>query len=86
MASTQRRDWLTALDDYIKPLEERFPDNPYRDQTQKWRDKILLDEAESRGRNLTSGLDISLTRPTNNAERKFRDRQPARRWIARAER
>jgi eukaryotic-like serine/threonine-protein kinase len=71
MASSRRRDWLTALDDYIKPLEERFPDNPYRDQIRKWRDKILLDEAESRGRNLTSGLDISLTRPTDNAERKF---------------
>ena len=50
---------------------ERFPDNPYREQTRKWRDKILLDEAESRGRNLTSGLDISLTRPRDNAERKF---------------
>jgi eukaryotic-like serine/threonine-protein kinase len=71
MASKERRDWVTALDDYVKPLEERFPDNPYRDQTRKWRDKILVDEADSRGRNLTSGLDIVLTRPTNNAERKF---------------
>ena len=71
MASSRRTDWLTALDDYIKPLEERFPDNPYREQTRKWRDKILVDEAESRGRNLTSGLDISLTRPRDNAERKF---------------
>jgi eukaryotic-like serine/threonine-protein kinase len=71
MASSRRSDWLTALDEYVKPLEERFPDNPYRDQTRKWRDKILLDEAESRGRNLASGLDISLTRPVNDAERKF---------------
>jgi serine/threonine protein kinase len=71
MASSRRTDWLTALDEYIKPLEERFPDSPYRDQTRKWRDKILLDEAESRGRNLTSGLDISLTRPKDNAEREY---------------
>ncbi len=62
---------MTALDDYINPLDERFPDNPYREQTRKWRDQILLEEAESRGKNLTSGLDISLTRPTDNAERKF---------------
>jgi serine/threonine protein kinase len=71
MASSRRGDWLTALDDYIKPLDERFPDNPYRDQTRKWRDKILLDEAESRGRNITSGVDTSFTRPGNDAERKF---------------
>jgi serine/threonine-protein kinase len=71
MASTRRSDWLTARDDFIKPLEERFPDNPYRDQTQKWRDKILLDEARSRGGVLTSGLEISMTQPADNAERKY---------------
>ena len=71
MASSRRADRNTALDEYIKPLDERFADHPYRDQTQKWRDQILLEDAESRGKNLTSGLDISLTRPDTDAERKF---------------
>jgi serine/threonine-protein kinase len=71
MASTDEHDWKTARDEYLDPLDQRFKDNPYREQTQKWRDKILLDEADSRGRNLASGLDIPLTRPNTNAERKF---------------
>jgi len=71
MASTRRADWVTARDDYLNPLDERFPNNPFKEQTQKWRDKILLEDAESRGRNLASGLDTSFTRPSNDAERKF---------------
>ena len=71
MASTRRTDWVRARDEYLNPLDERFKNNPYKEQTQKWRDKILLDEAEGRGKNLASGLDIPLTRPANNAERKF---------------
>jgi hypothetical protein len=71
MASTNDRDWKTAQDEYLDPLDQRFPENPYREQTQKWRDRILLERAESRGRNLASGLDIPLTRPTTDGERKF---------------
>ena len=71
MASSRRADRNTALEEYIKPLDERFSDHPYREQTQKWRDQILLEDAESRGKNLTSGLDISLTPPDSDAERKF---------------
>jgi serine/threonine-protein kinase len=71
MASTRRSDWVRARDEYLNTLDERFPNNPYKEQTRKWRDNILLDEAEGRGKNLASGLDIPLTRPVNNAERKF---------------
>ena len=34
-------------------------------------DKILLEDAENRGANLASGLNISLTKPSTDAERKF---------------
>ena len=72
MASTRRSDWKTARDEYIKELDDRFPDHPYKEQTRAWRDKILLEDAEYRGRNLASGLNISMTEPSNDAERAFK--------------
>ena len=71
MASSRRSDWRTAREDYMKELDERFPDHPYRDKLREWRDKILLEDAENRGANLASGLNISLTKPSTDAERKF---------------
>jgi len=71
MASSRRADWATARDDYLDPLDKRFPTNPYREQTQKWRDKILVEDAESRAKILTSGLKIRMAEPANPAERQF---------------
>ncbi len=71
MASTRPFDWTTAREEYMKELDERFPDHPYHAKLREWRDKILLEGAESRSGNLASGLDIALTRPVNDAERKF---------------
>ncbi|MFI5456747.1 MAG: protein kinase, partial [Isosphaerales bacterium] len=68
MASSRRADWHTARDDYLDPLDKGFPNNPYREQTQKWRDKILLDDAEGRARILTSGQKTRTTEPANTAE------------------
>jgi serine/threonine-protein kinase len=70
MASTRRADWLTAREEYLDQLDERFPSHPYREQVQKWRDKILLDEAEGRAKVLASGIEI-LSEPKNNPERQF---------------
>ena len=71
-------DWMTARDEYIDPLDRRFPDNPYREQTQKWRDKILLEEAESRGQDprqrADQDADSATQRPTRTP---VRDRQRA---------
>ncbi len=72
MASTRRSDWKTARDEYIQDLDDRFPDHPYQQQTREWRDKILLEDAESRGNNLVSGLNISLTQPSNDTEVDFK--------------
>jgi eukaryotic-like serine/threonine-protein kinase len=71
MASSRRADRLTARDEYIKELDRRFPDNPYREQTRKWTDQILLEDAESRAKFLTSGVKTSFTEPGSDAERKL---------------
>ncbi len=72
MASSRRHDWLTARDDYLDPLDSRFPNNPYREQTQKWRDQILLDEAEGRAAVLSSPGKVGrINQPANNTESLF---------------
>jgi len=71
MASTRRQDWLTARDDYLDPLDSRFPSSPYREQIQKWRDKIALDEAERRAAVLSSPVKLSINQPANDTERLF---------------
>jgi eukaryotic-like serine/threonine-protein kinase len=71
MASESREDWDRALSEYIVPLDERFKDHPYHEQTRNWRDKILLVDAESRATFLTSGVKTSFAEPKDDAERKF---------------
>jgi serine/threonine protein kinase len=71
MASTRRSDWLTARDEYIEQLDTRFPNHPYREQTQKWRDKILLEEAEGRATVLSSPVKSRINRPANITESEF---------------
>jgi predicted Ser/Thr protein kinase len=71
MASTSRSDWRTALDEYIKPLDERFLDHPYREQTRAWRDKIALEEVEGRASILGSKVKTSFSEPKDNGERMF---------------
>jgi serine/threonine-protein kinase len=48
MASDQRTDWLLAKEEYLDPLDQRFPNHPYRDKTSVWRDKISLSRAAGR--------------------------------------
>jgi eukaryotic-like serine/threonine-protein kinase len=71
MASESRGDWDRALSEYIVPLDERFKDHPHHEETRKWRDKILLAEAEGRATFLTSGVKTSFAEPKDDAERKF---------------
>jgi hypothetical protein len=71
MASSSPSDWKRARDEYIKELDDRFPNHSHQDQIRGWRDKILLEEAESRGGVISSGLDLVITRPKNDTERKF---------------
>ena len=71
MASSRRADRMTALEDYIKPLDERFGEHNFREQTQKWRDQILLEDAEGRANALDKGRNTGLTRPDGNSEHMF---------------
>jgi hypothetical protein len=71
MASTSRHDWRTALDEYIIPLDERFPDHPHREQTRAWRDQIMLEEVEGRASNLSSPAKTAFNEPRDNLERSF---------------
>ncbi len=48
MASSKRSDWHEARDEYLDKLDQRFPNHPFREQIQKWRDKIALEDAERR--------------------------------------
>jgi serine/threonine-protein kinase len=71
MASKRRSDWITALDEYLEPIERRFPNNPYHDQIDKLRDRILLDEAEGRSLLLDGGGRSRLNEPNTQAERLY---------------
>ena len=71
MASKHRHHWLEARDDYIDPLDRRFPRHRYRETTRAWRDRILTNEAEERARVLASPLGIKLTEPKDENERTF---------------
>jgi serine/threonine-protein kinase len=71
MASDQRHDWVEARDEYLEPLDRRFPDNPYRDKTQPWRDKLALFDTESRARILDSPVPTSYNAPKNKGENLF---------------
>jgi serine/threonine protein kinase len=72
MASQRRSDRITARDEFLDPLDQRYPDHPYREQTRKWRDEIMLEDAEGRAKTLSSAVKIpGLTDPTSNAERQY---------------
>jgi serine/threonine-protein kinase len=70
MASSRRADWVTARDEYLDELDRRFPSHPWREQSRKWRDRILLDDVEGRAKILSANLKI-ISEPKNNAERQF---------------
>jgi len=71
MESPQRSDWLIAMRDYIEPLDRRFPDHPYREETRAWRDQIALDEAEGRAKLLASPVQTRFSEPNTEGERQF---------------
>jgi serine/threonine-protein kinase len=67
MASEEPHDWLLARREYLDPLESRFPNHPYRQTTNAWRDKILLSEADGRARMLDSPVHTPLTEPKRDS-------------------
>lgn len=71
MASKDRHDWYTARDEYIGPLDRRFPNHPHKSQTAAWRDQIITTDTEARARTLASPVQTALSRPQNQNEQRF---------------
>jgi len=71
MASADRHHWYEARDNFLEPLDHRFPDHPYKQATRDWRDKILLADVEGRARVLQSAANTALNRPNDKAEERF---------------
>ena len=69
MASNRRADWIRARDDYLDQLDRRFPDNRYKKQTQKWRDRILFDESEVLNSNAARQFVIHYTAAAEASDR-----------------
>ena len=68
MASDQRHKWIEARDEYIDPLDRRFPDHRYRSATQAWRDRIDLFDAEGRATILDSAVTTGFSAPKTKCE------------------
>ena len=71
MASTNPLDWIRARDEYLEPLDRRFPGHPYREQTETWRDRIDVRDAERRAANLEKANLAAFSKPNNEAEALF---------------
>ena len=68
MASPDPFDWLRARDEYLEPLERRFPQHPYRADTEAWRDRIDLRDATRRALILEKPNLTGFSKPQNEAE------------------
>lgn len=71
MASKSRADWITARDEYIEPLDRRFPHHPYHEQTRAWLDTILLRDTEGRAGRLDSPVKTPLNEPNTPIEHHY---------------
>jgi hypothetical protein len=89
MASDQTLDWKIAQQDYIEPLDRRFPDHPYRAETRAWRDRIFLHKAKDRARILdsigaprtpTEELYVAFSKQAIEATKLAQPGQAAQRW------
>ena len=49
MSSTDPHDWRTAREEYLDPLDRRFPNHPHQETT-PLRDKVIVSEIEGRFR------------------------------------
>lgn len=69
MASEEPSDWITARDDYLKPMLERFPDGKHAKEAKVWLDQIEMNSAERQAK-----VKLRLKKePESAAERLFMD-------------
>ena len=68
MASATPTDWVRAREEYLDPLDARFPEHPYREKTEGWRDRIDLRAAERRAEILEKVNLAAFSKPKDEAE------------------
>jgi eukaryotic-like serine/threonine-protein kinase len=68
MNSSDPLEWITAREQYIDPLDQRFPQHPYHEKTEAWRDKIDFREAERRAKMLEQLNLTGISNPKTDAE------------------
>ena len=68
MASADRLERLRARDEYLEPLDRRFPQHPYREKTEVWRDAIDLEDSERRAGVLEQTNLTGYSKPKTDAE------------------
>ncbi|WP_435006365.1 serine/threonine protein kinase [Tundrisphaera lichenicola] len=68
MASDDPLDWVRARDEYLDPLETRFPLHAYKEQTEAWRDRLDLRDIQRRAEILEKPNLAAFSKPKNEAE------------------
>jgi serine/threonine protein kinase len=68
MAQPNHTDWSLALEQYIDPLDSRYPNHSFKAQTEAWRDKIALNAAERRAGRLETSKGSGLAGPSSDVE------------------
>jgi serine/threonine-protein kinase len=68
MASTDHTEWIRARDEYLEPLDRRFPGHEYKEKTNAWRDQIDLHAATRRADILEKANMTGFSKPQNDAE------------------
>jgi serine/threonine-protein kinase len=71
MDSKNSADWAEAVNRYLDPLDQRFPENPYKTTTRPWRDRVLLNQAERRAGVLERRFHSPYYEPNSNVERTY---------------
>jgi serine/threonine-protein kinase len=70
MASPDYHDWVSGRDEYLDPLNRRFPDE-YKKESKEWRDRITLDTVIRRAKVLESPVTSAFNEPKTNGEHQY---------------
>ena len=68
MASSDQSDWIRAREQYIDPLDSRFPQHAHHDETEAWRDRLDLREVTRRAEILEKPNLAAFSKPKTEAE------------------
>jgi serine/threonine-protein kinase len=72
-AGKTRADWVLAERTYIDELERRYPNHPYQKEVRAWKDRVLIDQAESRARFLENPNLLAVSKTRNEVEAAYQE-------------